>query len=429
MVMVEKFRRAIERILSWQVKRLIKRHNPKIVAITGSVGKTSTKAAIAHVLSSEYSVHAQAGSYNTLVGLPLAIFGESSPRFLINPLAWLLIFIRNEHKIWSPVKHDAWILEMGAERKGEIKQLLSFIKPDIGVVTAVKNVHTAEGQFKSIEEILDEKWQVAVKSRQGLVNADDSRLKSKLTELKNGKSYGVDHGNYHWTDLKLTDEGYKGSLLINNHGIKVQTKLIARHSLYSATAAVAVADLLAVDPDNIKKSLETLEPVNGRMNPLPGRHKTLVIDDSYNSSPDAAIAALEALFALPNTGRKIAILGSMNELGEQTEAGHHAVGQATKDLDLLVTIGDNARQFLVDAALKAGLKPDKIRSFNDPYRAGEFVLANLKKGDQILVKGSQNGVFAEEATKLLLAHRDDRNKLVRQSAFWLAKKKKAFGLK
>ncbi len=427
--MVSKFRRGIETILAWQVKRLIKRHNPKIVAVTGSVGKTSTKSAIAHVLSSEYSVLAHDGNYNSAVGLPLAIFEEETPSWLLNPVSWIIIFVRNELRIWGNSTHDAWVLEMGAERKGEIANFLTYIKPDIGVVTAVKGVHMEEGQFTSVEEILAEKWQVAKVSRQAVINAEDKLLKEKVTELRHATTYGLEHGDSHWSDLVTTPAGLKGTLIVGKKKLKIQTGLIGKHSLYAATAAAAVADLLAVDPENIAKAIGGLQPVSGRMNPLPGRHGSLILDDSYNSSPDTALAALETLYQLPKSGRKIAILGSMNELGSSSTKGHEAVGKAAANVDLLITIGNQAKQFLAPAAHMAGLKNDHIRSFDDPYKAGEFVLANLKKGDQVLVKGSQNGVFSEEAAKLLLARRDDRGKLVRQSSDWLRRKQRAFGVK
>lgn len=425
--MVKRLSQYIESILIWQVKRLIKAHRPKIVAVTGSVGKTSTKSAIAHVLRAKYKVLAHSGNYNSAIGLPLAIFEQETPAWLANPFTWLGILLRNESAIRSAPTYEVWVLEMGAERKGEIAKFLEFIHPQIGVVTAVKNVHMDDGQFQSLEEILAEKWHVASGSQTALVNCEDDLLGRKAKEAKS-QTYGIDSGIYHLSKLKFDSNGFRGTLTLASKDIQVHGQLIARHSLYALAAAAGVADQLEVEPAAIAAQFASFEPVSGRMNPLPGKHGSIVIDDSYNSSPDTVIAALDTLYSFP-AGRRIAILGTMNELGTHAESGHTQVGEYAAKVDLLVTVGDLAGTKLVEAAKLAGLQDNKIRSFNNPYKAGEFVAANLKNGDVVLVKGSQNKVYTEEAAKHLLANREDRAKLVRQSSGWLERKKKAFQVK
>lgn len=423
--MVQKFSQWIEQILVWQVRRLIKAHRPKIVAVTGSVGKTSTKSAIAHVLSGKYRVLAHKGNYNSAIGLPLAIFKHSTPGWLANPFAWISIIFRNEGAIRSVPEYDVWVLEMGAERKGEIAKFLEYIHPDIGVVTAIKGVHMDEGQFGSLDEILSEKWQLAAKSKTSLANCEDAVLKKQKSDL----TYGVDSGDYHFANLAFDETGFKGKLKVRAKDTVVSGGIIARHSLYALAAAAGVGDQFEMTPGEIAAQIASFEPAHGRMNILAGKHGTLIIDDSYNSHPDTAAAALETLYSLTAKGRKIGIIGSMNELGQSSEAGHEYVGENCAKLDLLVTVGDKARDLIVPAAQKAGLSHTKIRSFDNPYRAGEFVLANLRSGDIVLAKGSQNGVFTEEAVKQLLANKEDASKLVRQSPEWLERKKRSFGVK
>jgi len=162
------------------------------------------------------------------------------------------------------------------------------------------------------------------------------------------------------------------------------------------------------------------------MQRLPGVGGSLIIDDTYNASPQAMKAALDTLYRL-KASYKIAILGNMNELGKYSKKAHQEIGRYCdpKKIDLVITIGPDANQYLAEAAKDKGCQ---VKTFNNPYSAGKFAKSQIKENTAILVKGSQNGVFAEEAVKLLLANSADSNKLVRQSPEWLRKKRQAFGL-
>lgn len=417
-------RRIVARILERQVVKLIDERGLLVVAVTGSIGKTSTKLAIAHLLSKTYRVQAHRGNYNSEIGLPLSIFGQEVPRVLVNPLAWLSILwqVRQRRRYFD---YDALVLEMGADQPGDIQKFMRYITPDIGVITAIAEVHTE--QFGGIEAIFDEKWALATGSKRVLLNYDDTRLSQRKDELPNDsvKGYGLEHGDWRLARIKQDRSGYSGELKTPEGSIKLSTQLIARHSLYSLTAACAVADWCSVSHAQIKSQAASWKPVKGRMNPLPGKNDSLIIDDSYNSSPASAIAALDALYAL--SGRHIAILGSMNELGDYEAQGHREVGRHCAKLDYLITIGSSAEKYLAPAAKKAGLAKKRIISFDSPYAAGDYVAGLLKKNDKVLVKGSQNLVFSEEATKLLLADPTDIDQLVRQSSQWMRKKESQLG--
>jgi UDP-N-acetylmuramoyl-tripeptide--D-alanyl-D-alanine ligase len=170
--------------------------------------------------------------------------------------------------------------------------------------------------------------------------------------------------------------------------------------------------------------LSAIRPVNGRMNILRGLLDSTIIDDTYNSSPAAAVAALQTLYLFPSK-QKIAVLGSMNELGEFSQKAHEEVGAVCDPtlLDWVVTIGNDAEKFLAPAAAKRGCQ---IRSFKSPYEAGAFVHSVLHPKATILAKGSQNGVFAEEALKILLHSTEEESQLVRQSSDWIARKEAMF---
>jgi UDP-N-acetylmuramoyl-tripeptide--D-alanyl-D-alanine ligase len=174
----------------------------------------------------------------------------------------------------------------------------------------------------------------------------------------------------------------------------------------------------------IKKALSALPPTPGRMQILKGEKGSTLIDDTYNASPTAVEAGLDVL-AENKAKQLVAILGSMNELGDYSKEAHKQVGRYCwpKNVDLIVTIGSDAKNYLAPEATKNGCT---VQSFMSPYEAGRFVRDQLKEGAAVLGEGSQNGVFAEEALKQLLQSQDDSKKLVRQSAGWQNIKKRQF---
>jgi UDP-N-acetylmuramoyl-tripeptide--D-alanyl-D-alanine ligase len=189
-------------------------------------------------------------------------------------------------------------------------------------------------------------------------------------------------------------------------------------------AAGAVGIRLGLSAGEVALGMARIRPVAGRMQLLKGLEGSLLIDDTYNSSPQAAIAALNTLYTFPSEQR-IAILGSMNELGDYSKQAHEEVGLTCDPakLDCVVTIGAEAEQYLAPAAASRGCQ---VKSFASPYEAGAFVHKILHPGAVVLAKGSQNRIFAEEALKVLLADGEDVHKLVRQSQRWLDKKAKQF---
>ncbi|HSX01626.1 MAG TPA: cyanophycin synthetase, partial [Candidatus Saccharimonas sp.] len=210
----------------------------------------------------------------------------------------------------------------------------------------------------------------------------------------------------------------------------VTAGLYGRHSARIIAAAAGVGDLLGLDDDQLRTGLSAIQPAPGRMARLTGAEDSIIVDDSYNSSPGAAKAALAALAEAPTTGRRLAIMGSMNELGDDAPRYHAEVGaiagQPETRLDLLVTVGALANDHLGPAAVAAGLPSAEWHQFTSPREAGAWLRSQLKTGDVVLVKGSQNRVFTEEAAKLLLANPQDASKLVRQTRAWLRRKAKQF---
>jgi UDP-N-acetylmuramoyl-tripeptide--D-alanyl-D-alanine ligase len=418
-------RRFIAHWLELQVQQLVAAKKLEVVAVTGSFGKTSTKLAIASVLGQKYRVLAHEGNYNTELGLPLSVFELDVPTQIMNPLAWQKI-MRNVKQAAANYSYQVLVLELGIDKPGDMDAFLRYLTPDIGVITAISPVHIE--YFKDVEQIADEKFKLALGSRQTIICSDSQYLVARASKLQTRPITFGASGVFRLADQVATEEGIKGSLCLANETIRVQTHVIAEHGLRAVEAAAAVGKNLGLSNSQIKAGVEAFRPVHGRMNPLQGLNGSLIIDDSYNSSPEAAIAAIQTLISLP--GKHIAILGSMNELGEYAEEGHRSVGAAAagSKLDLLVTIGQQARDYLADEALKT-MEPEQVKSFDSPIEAGTFVAPLLTAKHVVLAKGSQNGVFAEEGVKLLLANPKDVDKLIRQSAKWQKTKSEQFKVK
>ncbi len=377
-------KRIVVSTLSWQVRRLQKRHDFRTVAVVGGIGKTSTKTAIATMLGSKYRVRFQSGNYNDIVTVPLVYFGEQLPS-LFNVFSWLRLLVRNEFQIRGDYLYDFVVLELGTDGPGQIKQFASFVEADIAIVTAITPEHME--YFGGLEDVALEELSVASFSRTLLVN---SRLCSEVFIAGiECERYGEDVGSDLWQ--------------------------------YSVQAAKAVGKYFDMSPQEIDDASKLIKPTLGRMNRLSGINNSIIIDDTYNSSPDAVFAALD-LLKDQKSSYKIAILGSMNELGVDSEKFHRqAGGMCSPDwLDSVITIGSQANNYIASSARQNGCS---VTEFTNPRLAGEYVKSILKPGAVVLAKGSQNGVFAEEAIKVLLDNPDDAKYLVRQSEYWMDKKK------
>ncbi len=423
------FRLAVARVLFWQLRRLIKQQQIKVVAVAGSVGKTTTKLAIAKVLEAKYpgKVLAHSGNFNMEISVPLSVFDLPLPRSLMNPLAWVMRWwqiegIINREKY--PYKYV--VVELGIDRVGQMGFYASQLKPDVGVLTAIAPEHME--YFGNIETVGREEFGIIPASKVALLNGEDTEIAKLLQDYHEPiQTYGVKNGVFHFKDIQRShDLKLSGELSLAEGKIRVKTQIISATGLAALAAAAGVGEELGLDFAEIKQGIELFAPVSGRMQLLLGKNDSLILDDSYNSSPNATKAAIETLLELQTSGRKIAILGSMNELGETSAKAHRALGKQAAKVDLLVTIGKEAGKHLVAGAAENGEKADHIHSFDSPFAAGRFVVGILQPGDVVMVKGSQNRVFSEEAVALLLAKSADRSKLVRQGTEWMKIKREQF---
>lgn len=415
-------RSVVCRILEKQAVRLRSRHDFTVITVNGSVGKTSTKHAIAHVLKAAGKrVRYQDGNYNDRVTVPLVLFDQPLPG-LLNAFAWLKIFAANRKMIIDGPGVEVVVLELGTDGPGQIAEF-AYLRPDLAVVTAVTPEHMEF--FKDIDAVANEELTVTHYAERVLLSEDvPERYIADTKAPRYGSSKSA---TYRAVPGELGREGQE--ITFNEGAEKHQTtiKLLGEPGAQTALAAAGVARELGIAWPVIINALTSLQPVPGRMQMLKGQHGSLLIDDTYNASPEAVIAALDVLIKVPADYR-VLILGGMNELGEFGREAHREAAEAINKLsiDLVVTIGE-----LTDNELRPHLKPTTKRQlahyFSAPS-AGHYVQQILATHQDavVLVKGSQNGVFAEEALKQLLADPADSKRLVRQSNYWQEVKARQF---
>ncbi len=415
-------------LLTWEARLVLRHHAPKIIAITGSVGKTTTKDAVYAALAPHLSVAASKKSFNSDIGVPLAILQLDNP--WSNPFAWIRTLAQGLLRLREP--YPAWlVLEVGADRPGDIRRIARWLLPDYVVYTGVPKTPAHVEYFTSAHAVFHEKRSLIEYLRPGgkvFVYADDPRAQElKQSFRASFVSYGFsDDADFRAShdEIELADRTPTGlRFRVEREGLSVPVAIqgsLGRPRILAALAAVAVAHELGIDAVSASSALAAWEQTPGRMRLIEGFGGSTIIDDTYNSSPVAALAALDTLGSIKNRGRKIALLGDMLELGRESAEAHRTVGErAGKIATLLATCGVRARA-IAEAAIDAGLSADKVRQYDqgEVPRAAAEIKRELKKGDIVLVKGSQ-GVRMEFAVKELMAHPEEAaHLLVRQDEEW-----------
>lgn len=429
----------VTNLVTTYARQAIERYQPKVVGVTGSQGKTSVRLAVATVLkSSGVSVRTPAKNYNNEIGFPLGILGMTSPGK--SSLGWLKL-LREARRVArgkDPQFPKVLVLEYGVDKTGDMKHLLSMAKPQVAIVTGVSTVH-AEG-FGSLDDILKEKMQLAESvdaSGSVIVNADDVHLEEALGQVKaTVSSYGFSEtADVRVMDVDLStrpDEWFDvdemASVLtvtIRGQEERYVFKLKNRAGRpvgSTLAAAVTVAESFNVDSMHIVSSLSKLKATPGRLQLLPGIKGSLILDDSYNASPAAMRAAVETLadFDPVQGARRIAVLGSMGELGRYMEDEHRHVGfvAAEMGIDLLLCVGEPARD-IARAAVEAGMKAEMVHEFETSFQAGRWLDQEIESGDVVLVKGSQSTRMEKVVKDIMAEPLRASELLVRQSKKWL----------
>ena len=405
----------IKQKLKEKVKALLAEHQPIIVAVTGSVGKTSTRNAIATVLSAKYTVGTTIKNYNNEFGVPLSILGETSPGK--SALGWMRILLTQPKNV-----PEVFVLEYGVDRPGDMDYLCDIAAPDVAVLTRISPVHAEH--FATVQALAEEKSKLLTRVRAdglSVVNADDKMV---MGVSKHSTAPLLSYGFSDVADVRAQepsmwtrqDYSFEPSELFStlsfhvsmpeHDGFDVELKnMLGNASGSSALAAITVAQHLGLSHEEILSKISDIPKEPGRMNPIPGIKGSLIIDSSYNAAPASMAEALDVLqhFHPTEDGRRIAVLGHMAELGQYAEEEHRMLGMrvAEAGVDVLITVGELTRDTR-RGAIEAGIPEEQTEHFHDSYEAGRWMDANIKKGDIVLVKGSRSATM-EKVVKDVMA--------------------------
>ncbi len=415
-------------ILTLIARAVIGRYRPKVIMVTGSVGKTSTKDAIVTALSPHRLVRGSEKSFNSEFGVPFTVLGVGNP--WSNVFAWGRVMKSAFVLLTLPNRYPALlVLEVGADKPGDLKRILRIARPDVVVVTHLPEIPVHVEFYASPEAVREEEFSPAYALPPGaplIVSADDpyaplmaSRVPASLTTYGLAASASVRLSDITWHEESGVVTGTEAILHIGTERVSLVVKGSAgKTQLLPVAAAVATAIALGISFPDALAALEDYEPPAGRGRLFRGANDSTIIDDSYNSSPAALEEALATLASFPTKGRRIAVLGDMLELGRYSVAEHERIGRHVASVaDLLVTVGIRAKGF-ASSALSAGMGEEHIHSFSDASAAAAALVPLIKKEDVTLVKGSQSGIRLERLVEQLLANPGDKTRLVRQDKQW-----------
>lgn len=422
------FKSVVVMLLTYEAKLLLKRHKPIIIAVTGSVGKTSAKDAIFSVLKRHVSARKSEKSFNSEIGVPLTVLGL--PNAWNNPFLWLKnIFDGFFIALFSKSYPAYLILETGVDRPGDMERLTAWIKPNLVVLTRFPDVPVHVEFFSSPEAVVHEKMKLVDSlSSEGVLiyNHDDEIIKRQLSGVRQQtigfSRYLPSQFTAREDKIYYHDDRPAGITFTLNHiNQTVEMKLpgaLGTPAIYAALAAAAVGVECGLSLDDVAAAgLDHAVPP-GRLRVMPGIKGTIIIDDTYNASPIAMEQALLTLQEVKYAKRRIAVLGDMLELGKFSPREHERVGELVpRCADVLVTIGIRARK-IAEAALAHGLSEKQIYQHDDVARAGRELQALLEPGDVILVKASQ-GIRAERIVAEVMQEPERASELlVRQDEEW-----------
>jgi UDP-N-acetylmuramoyl-tripeptide--D-alanyl-D-alanine ligase len=413
------FLKPLQKILRFLARRILLKYQPSIIAVVGSIGKTSTKEALYCVLRKKFKVRRNPANYNNEIGLPLAVIGQV--RQARSFWGWLKICFRGFSLLFRKDKEypRLLILEMAADKPGDLLYLLDIIPSGLlkGVVlTGITPVHMEF--YGNFEKLFQEKTIPLNYLKEDnflAVNRDDCdwprvREKIKCPFLSYGLSWESD---VRAEEISYGKEGIDFQLICKDKKFSLNfSNGLADYQLYPLLAAVAVALFLGLDFEDIIEGLKGYKALPGRMNKLKGIRETVIIDDSYNSSPVAARKAVRTLMDLPFGKKRIAVLGDMLELGNYSQFAHQDLGRflAEEKPDYFIAVGDKAKEIFEESRRK-GFSREKSFYFKESEEAAELVKRIIEPNDVILVKGSR-GICLEKLVKKIMAYPEEAESLL-----------------
>lgn len=349
-------------------RRRRKMFSVPVLAVTGSSGKTTTKEMAAAIIGTRKRLLKTEGNLNNLIGLPLTLLRMNS-------------------------RHEAAVLELGSNCRGEIARLTEIAEPTIGLITNIGSAHL-EG-FRTIETIKEEKGDLfRGLTGSGIAVVDnDSAVLRELAACHMGRqvTYAVDRpADLRAANIESDGNRVRFDLIVAGTKERVTLEVPGRHSVYNALGAAAAAWAMGIAPESIRRGLEAFRPVGGRMEIVALRNGAFLINDSYNANPDSVEAALKTLSELKKKGAAVAVLGDMLELGPRAEELHERIGEsaAAKGVDRIYLRGKFA-EATARGARKGGMRADRVFRMEAADEIAASIREFLKSGDWVVIKGSR----------------------------------------
>ncbi|ODS33428.1 MAG: UDP-N-acetylmuramyl pentapeptide synthase [Candidatus Scalindua rubra] len=361
-------------------RRKLLRLKPKVIAITGSYGKTSTKDFLASILSKRYRVLKTPGSFNAPMGVCKVIRGELKP------------------------EHEIFIVEMGARERGNIKELCDFVRPEIGIITAIGPQHLET--FKTIENVVNTKYELVESlpvDGYAVLNYDDEGCRNLVKRIKEKKVllYGINKDNrkLHLTAKNISMDS-KGIYFLAQNGkettVPCHCKLLGKHNVYNILAAATVALEFRMSLDEIAEVIRTLEPTPHRLQLIRGTGGIAVIDDAFNANPVGARMALEVLGEFKGGGRKVLVTPGLVELGEKEyEENKHLGMVAANVCDFVFLIGPKRTRPVFDGLKEAGFPEASVYVEKNLRAVTERFKNVLRVGDVVLFENDLPDNYSE----------------------------------
>lgn len=421
------FKKIIITILRWEAILVLKRFKPKIIGVAGSVGKTSTKDALYDALKEYVVIRKNEKSFNSEIGVPLTILNLETG--WNSPLMWIKNICKGFGILFNKDYPEWLVLELGTDRPGDMKKLISWIALDYAVFTRFPDVPVHAEYFNKAQDVNDEDAQMMFGlKREGVLvlNADDEKiseleLKSVFKTVWYGFAATKGGVSISHVEIKYNEEGtvigedMKINFGSNSVPYTINGAVGLQHT-YPILAALVVAKDLGINVLDVLQSLKSYRVPQGRMNILEGIENITIIDDSYNASPIATQFALDALSKI-KTDTKIAVLGDMAELGKYSNAEHKKIAHVLKMFRIshLITYGQKAES-IAHEAQELGIK--NIFTALSHKDAAQKVLDWKQKRTVVLIKGSQSSRMEKVTYELLKDKESAKDVLVRQDVFW-----------
>jgi UDP-N-acetylmuramoyl-tripeptide--D-alanyl-D-alanine ligase len=426
----------ILKILHSLSRAIIRRHKPFVVAITGTVGKSTTAQFLYDALCALYGadqVGVSLHNYNGEYGVPFTIIQTASPHS--NPFLWIAVFAKGLWLATFAKRYPKYlVLEYGIDHPGEMDMLTDICEPDVGVMQAISKNHVEN--FSSYDEYVAEKLKMIPRSKRVVYNGDDAKIRRYLSEhpREHTLSYGrksVESVDIRAINVTSTLEGLFFDVQVDGIDIPVKVPVVGSHQSYNILPVFALAHFLNRDVHEITSIFEELVPQKGRGSILQGVNDTTIIDGSYNGSHEAILAGIEYLSELSSDLAKGVFLGDMRELGSESKELHESVADRLIELQpqFVVLVGEEMRKYALPM-LEESLG-ERVLHFANSKIAGQRIreiLYEIEAPKVIFVKGSQNTIYLEEGIKEFLFDKRDEDNLCRQSPRWIKKKNEYFTL-